>query len=439
MALNSISPEVLEKVYEAAWRRAKERISSDNSSYLAPNLHPWQIAPFSDQSLVLLLTGSKGGGKSWLAAHMLHKYLTVNPGSMGLMVRKTRESMNNSTVLFYARAIASESKDITHKSSMHRFEYANGSVLAYGGMKDEEQREQVRSIGQEGAVDVIWAEEANRFVLNDYQELIGLLRGTSGPYRQIILTTNPDSPTHWINTRLIIGGEAKVYYSGAQDNPSNPVEYLQTLQMMTGIQRQRLVEGKWVQAEGVIYDNFDMERNVVPMEVNLAMPLLWGVDDGYVRGDGPGNANYHPRVVLFAQEDGIGGMNILDERYATGESSYDVTIDEALKMPYPAPDITYIDSSAAMLRGALTIRGIPNTGATHPIIEGIRNLRRMILDGNGMVLFRVHPRCVNLIRELQTYQYEETAQVAGDRKPLKQDDHGPDACRYLTYHLRFGA
>lgn len=419
--------------------RRRRGTNSGMELYRDVNLHPWQITPFSDTSKVLLLTGSKGGGKSWLAVQMLHRYLSIYPGSMALMVRKTRESMNNSTVLFYARAIADKHAHITHKSSMHRFEYDNGSVLAYGGMKDEEQREQVRSIGQDGSVDIIWMEEANRFVLQDYQEIFGSLRGKAGPYRQIILTTNPDSPTHWINTRLIIGGEAKVYYSGAKDNPSNPAEYLETLNMMTGIQRLRLVEGKWVQAEGVIYDNFDMDRNVVEVAINPAMPMLWGVDDGYVRGDGPGNANYHPRVILFAQEDGRGGIDILDERYSTGESSYDTTIDEALQMPYPAPDLAYIDSSAAMLRGALTVRGIANTGATHPVIEGIRNLRRMICDGNGQILFRVHPRCTNLIREMQTYQYEETAQVAGDRKPVKVDDHGPDACRYLSYHLRFGA
>jgi phage terminase large subunit len=304
-------------------------------------------------------------------------------------------------------------------------------------MKDEEQREQIRSIGQEGGLDIIWGEEANKLLFEDHQELLPRLRGKAGPYRQLIYTTNPDAPGHWINENLIIGGGARVWYSSANDNPFNAPEYLQTLALLVGIQRERLVLGRWVQAEGVIYDNFDVLSNVAPVEYDPARSIMWSLDDGYATGSGPGTASYHPRVALIAQEDGRGGVNILDERYATNEASYDQTIDALLAMPYAPPELSYVDSSAAMLRGALAVRNITNTGATHPVIEGIRNVRRMIRDGNGVSLIHIHPRCVKLIRELQMYRYEETAQIAGDRKPAKVDDHGPDCLRYLCWHLRY--
>lgn len=195
---------------------------------------------------------------------------------------------------------------------------------------------------------------------------------------------------------------------------------------------------KFTSQAGLVCDNFDLNRNVAPVEVNPALSTVWAIDDGYAFGAGPGTNSYHPRVVLIAQETAQGGMNILAERYSTGESNYDATIDAALELGFPPPDVAYVDSSAAMLRGALTVRGIPNTGATHPVIEGIRNLRRMICDANNTTLLTVHPRCTQLIRELQTYRYDDTAQVSGDRKPMKMDDHGPDCLRYLTYHLRFG-
>ena len=45
-------------------------------------------------------------------------------------------------------------------------------------------------------------------------------------YRQIIVATNPGfADMHWIKVRLIDGGEASVYYSGAKDNPTNPADY----------------------------------------------------------------------------------------------------------------------------------------------------------------------------------------------------------------------
>ena len=79
---------------------------------------------------------------------------------MALMVRKTRDSMINSTVLFLQRRIIGPDPHVTHFPTKHRFEYHNGSVLAYGGMADEAQREQIRSIGLAGGLDIAWAEEA---------------------------------------------------------------------------------------------------------------------------------------------------------------------------------------------------------------------------------------------------------------------------------------
>lgn len=419
-------------------------ITSDNVRYqrfIPDSRMAWAVKAWEDTSPVQLYTGSAGGGKSRLAAEKVNDFMLTYSGAMGLMLRKTRESMTNSTVLFFARTVANRYPDlITHKPSAHRFEYANGSILAYGGMKDDEQREQIRSIGQDGGLDIVWGEEANKLKLEDRQELITRMRGKAAPYTLEIYTTNPDAPMHWINQQLIIGQMASVYYSSAKDNPFNPAEYIDKLNKLTGVQRLRLAEGKWVQAEGVIYDNFEPEINVSPdLAYNPNMPLLWGVDDGYAQGAGPGTESYHPRVILIAQEDGRGGMNILAERYATGEANYDHTIDATLEMGFVSPDVAYVDSSAAMLRGALSVRGIPNSGATHPVIEGIRNLRRMISDGSGVALLHIHARCERLISELQMYRYDDSGQLpAGDRKPLKVDDHGPDTLRYLTYHLRFG-
>jgi phage terminase large subunit len=356
------------------------------------------------------------------------------------MVRKTRESMNSSTVLFFTRKIASRYKEIVHKSSLHRFEYPNGSILAYGGMKDEDQREQIRSIGQDGSLDIVVAEEANKLNFEDHQELLARMRGKAAPYTQIIYMTNPDAPGHWINKELIIDGKATVFYSSALDNPFNPPEYIERLNMLQGVQRARLVEGKWVQAEGVIYDNFDMELNVSEgADYNSEWSVSWGVDDGYADGRGVGTDSYHPRVILLCQQTPEGGLNVFAEYYKTQEADYLNSIDTVLEFGYPKPGLAYIDSSAAMFKANLWNRGITTHGATHPVIEGIRNVRRLIQDANGKVLLHIHPRCKQLISEMQQYQYDEAGQLpTGDRRPAKLNDHGPDALRYRAWSLRYG-
>jgi phage terminase large subunit len=97
-----------------------------------------------------------------------------------------------------------------------------------------------------------------------------------------------------------------------------------------------------------------------------------------------------------------------------------------------------IDSSAAMFKGALWKRGIGTVGATHAVVEGIRNLRRMIKDAQGVRLLKVHPRCQYLIYEMGTYRNDPNRRgEKGELIPMKLNDHCLDALRYVAWHLRY--
>lgn len=398
----------------------------------------WQLAPLRDKSLTVLLSGGSGGGKSRCAAEKTHAFLLKYPGAVGLAVRKTRKATNQSCVPTLWKVMGGLRSGITWNKSENIFTYPNGSVLYTGGLQDEEQRESLRSIGGEGGLDIIWVEEATSLVEQDYNELLARLRHTAADWRQIILTTNPDAPGHWINKRLILGGEAHVYNSVASDNPHLPDSYFETLKTLTGTQYQRLVLNRWVQAEGVIYDNFSYEGNVSPdADYNPAWPVVWGVDDGYAVGQGKGTDSYHPRVFLLGQYTPQGGLHIFDEYYKCLELP-EKGLKHVMELPYPRPEIAYVDSSAAELKTRIWNESIQTHGATHTVTEGIKNLRRLIGDGNGMRLLTIHPRCVDLIEELQSYSTgSNVTAVSGEVKPAKLNDHGPDALRYVSWRLRF--
>ena len=115
-------------------------------------------------------------------------------------------------------------------------------------------------------------EEAVLFSEADFNEVIARMRGKAAPWTQIILSTNPDIPIHWINRRLIKQGEAATYYSGAQNNPYNPPEYINALKRLTGVQKDRLCDGKWVQAEGMVYEEFSGAIHLVD---KFTIPREW--------------------------------------------------------------------------------------------------------------------------------------------------------------------
>lgn len=405
---------------------------------------PWQLAPLRDRSPVILLTGAAGGGKSKTAAEKLHAYMLHYQLATGLLIRKTRASMINGAVLMMERSIIGSPRIARHYPSKSRFEYRNGSLLAYAGLDDADALDRLRSIGLEGRVDVAWIEEANELSETDYNAVSGRMRGIAAPWQQVILTCNPDSPLHWIKRRLIDRKEAKVYYSRDLDNPYNPPGYHAKLEGLTGIDRSRLLDGQWVQAAGLIYDTWNEQANVTEEAEYIpgAGMVIWAVDDGYSAGAAAATrgidlatgmfvADAHPRVFLLAQLKPDGHLDIFAEHAACLTLSND-QIETVKALGYPTPEYAAIGPGFAELKGRLHAAGIYTRFAGTSVEESIKEVRRTLAaDENGWRRIRVHPRCTQLRLEMVSY-----AADPNTGKPIKAYDHAVDALRYIVQSLK---
>lgn len=401
---------------------------------------PWQVAPWRDRAPLLLLTGAAGGGKSRLAAEKVHAYCLKYPGATGLIARKAKTSMSAGTILFVRRKIIGSDPHVRWVDSpKYRFEYRNGSILQFVGLLDEDARDNLKSIGQDGAVDIAWKEEATQFEEEDLNAMAARMRGKAAPWRQIILTTNPDAPLHWIKRRLIDGSEAAVYFSSAADNFHNPDDYQTWLKTLTGVDYQRLVLGQWVQATGLVYDVWsdgppDGSVTEAADYQEGAGPVFWGVDDGYSGAidakTGYFTTNSAPRVFLLIQERADGQLCVFAEHYAV-KLMPEAHIADVRALGYPDPEYAAVDSEAAELRGRLALQGIYTRGKPQRIDESVKALRRMLAaDSNGWRRVLVHPRCRHLRMEMASYRYGDNG------KPIDEVNHGPDALRYLAWTKR---
>jgi len=429
-----------------------EHPSPQNYSYINTFVpHPHQIEPWKDTSRVLLLTGSAGGGKSRLAAEKLHGFCLRYPGSTALLLRKSRAVIANSTLLFLKSEIMGDDPRVTHKVSEFRFEYSNGSVLVYGGMKDADQRERIRSIGLKGGVDIAWMEEATQFDEGDFNELIARMRGRAAPWTQIILTTNPDAPSHWINRRLILGRGASVYYSNASDNPTNPESYKEILEQLTGVEYQRLVLGKWAAGSGRVIDTWDDFYNDATGDDNGGnvtnkadyIPgggmIMWSVDDGYSgkldEATGLFMAKSHPRAFLLCQirANGIAvfGESLQVKSLAPGH--IEEVKEYSREMGWPIPINVVRDRAAASLGGALDEAGFRSRYNHMTVEESVKELRQWVApDSNGVRRLIVHPRCWYTRHQMQSYSMNEEGGI------IKDYDDTIDAARYLVWDQEYG-
>jgi PBSX family phage terminase large subunit len=402
---------------------------------------PWQQIAWNDTSQICVYGGSAGGGKSRAAAEKIHGFMLKYPNAVGIALRKAREFASKSVVYAIKTAIG-EDRRVTYNAADLIFNYSNGSRIFIVGLKDEGQRQALRSIAGSGSADFIWGEEANALTEDDHNELLGRLRGRAASWRQLLYTTNPDTPLHWIKTRLIDGGEASLHYSAAKDNPYLPPEYIETLQSITGVMGMRLREGMWVQAEGVVYDTWSDALHMIDK-----MPDGWRgwrklrvIDFGYVNAfvcqwwaiDNDGRAYRYREIYMTKRTvtEHAAKINLLSQ----GES-YEATIcdhDAEDRATLKQCDITSIPAIKDVSRGIQAVQARLARG--HDERPRLFLLRNALVERDGSLVEAHKPTCTE--QEIPGYVWQTTPEGRPNKEePLKLNDHGCDALRYMVMYL----
>lgn len=379
----------------------------------------------------VLFNGGRGSGKTTSGAiQSILEATQYQPASRGVVVAPTYPMLEDSSMReFFEWLPRHFISDFNKQRKL--LTLINGSEVAF---RSAENPESLRGPNRTWA----WLDEPRNLRT---REAFDIISAQLRPIRRLWLTTTPSGIFHWIYDLFYRNPlpNSKIIKVKTSENPHVPAVFETSLRTQyTGLFAMQELDAEWVSFEGLIFDNFNEENVTVAAEYDPTRDVIWGVDDGYAKGEGVGYASYHPRVVLLGQVTPQGGMNIFYAYYRANELS-ERTINTVLELPYKRPELAYVDSSADELIARLNEMGIQSNGATHRVSEGIKNVRRMICDGNGVRLLKIHPRCVQLINELQSYRYDDQSKVAsvGEPKPMKLDDHGPDSLRYLTWHLRY--
>ena len=249
---------------------------------------------------------------------------------------------------------------------------------------------------------------------------------------------NPESPTHWL--KRFLDSDADIYLQEYTlfDNPHLPQDFVENLcnEYKGTVYYDRLVLGKWMRAEGLIYQSFT-DDNVYDDDTRPV--ALYNISNRVITCD-YGTTN--PCVYLDTYDDG-------DTLWVDNEYRWDSRSNEAKMSANPqktdsqyADDMVafmgtepericsiIVDPSAASFITELRGRGLVVTGADNNVLDGIRELSSLFARRKVMV----HRRCKGLINELHSYVWDDKA--IGEDKPVKEQDHGPDALRYRTNAL----
>jgi len=401
----------------------------------------------------VLISGPAGTGKSRACLEKLHQMCLINPGMRGLIVRKTATSLTSSALVTWKRDVIPESLEAGaltfyggSAEEPAQYRYANGSKVMLGGM---DKASKVMST----EYDVIYVQEAIELTEDDWLSLSTRLRNGVVSFQQMLADCNPSFATHWLKLRCDAGKTAMLH-SKHSDNPRlyddeggltvYGGEYLGRLDALSGVVRDRLRDGKWSSAEGVIYDGFDSGLHVldagwVPPD---DWPRWWSIDWGYT----------NPFVCQMWAEDSDGRLVLYREFYRTGRTVDRHTAD-ILEVVAPGgvwvepkPRVVVADHDPEAQAVFRRESGLSVVDARKDVAAGLQAVkRRLVVQGDGRPrLFvvgdaRVDPDVSLVERHLPTSTLEEfPAYVWSDRRqdePVKQHDHGMDALRYVVMLL----
>jgi PBSX family phage terminase large subunit len=258
-----------------------------------------------------------------------------------------------------------------------------------------------------------------------------LLSRLSVDNAKVFVTTNPDSPLHWLKTDFIDRRselDISVFRFVLDDNPSLGQVYKDNLKKeYKGLWYKRFILGDWVLAEGSIYDFFDTALHVVQAPKTYAKQFFVGIDYG--------TTNPFAAVLVGFNDDAHPAIWVEKEYYwdskAMGFQKTDSEYARDLEREFGGYPVTlyYLDPSAASFEVELKRNKKPVKQAINDVLDGIRFVGSMIAQGDLVIC----KKCVNLIKEMESYVWDSKSVKLGEDKPLKQHDHSVDAMRYVLY------
>lgn len=397
----------------------------------------------------VLYCGPAGTGKSRACLEKIHLLAMKYPNARILMVRKTLVSLTGSGVQTYEEHVAKEhlaTGEVTWFGGSTRepqsYRYKNGSRIVLGGMDKA-----LKVMSTE--YDIVYVQEATELTENDWDSLTTRLRNGRIPYQQLIADCNPDMPTHWLKARCD-RGRTKMINSRHLDNPvyfdqdtKEPTpkgrDYvLGKLSTLEGVRRERYYKGIWAAAEGLVYEDYNPSTHIY--EKAKEPPKDWtrylSIDFGFT----------NPFVCQFWAVDHDGRMYLYKEIYRTrGLVEDHAKLIKDLLRNEPRPQYILTDHDAEDRATLEKHLGMSTTRANKNVSEGIQAVAsRMKVQPDGKPRIYL---CRDAVVERDSLLENEKKpcstleEIAGyvwntDKDaPVKLNDHGMDAMRYMVAHL----
>ena len=371
-----------------------------------------------------LWVGAVRSGKSYASLWRFLKYIINGPPGDLMIIGKSADTIKRNIVSELMDFLGVDVRYYEGKRELHLW----GRKIYLVGANDERAVQKIQGSTLAGA----YVDELCLIPQSFWTMLLSRLSVTGA---QLFCTTNPDSPFHWVKTDILDRKDEldlKTWEFYLEDNPSLDETYKENLKReYRGLWYQRFIEGKWVLAEGTIYDFFDNNLHCIDFSPrHNAHYYLCGIDYGTVNPAAFVLVGYNPdeHPNMWAEKEYYWDSEKEKRQKTDTEYALDfVKFTKDLAAPLNG---VYIDPSASSFQLELRRQGVRNVvHADNDVLNGIRFVSNLLANGT----LKICKRCKNLIDEMGTYVWDSKAKNLGEDKPLKKNDHCEDALRYILF------
>jgi len=384
---------------------------SQITDYLNPNHKDF----FQYNSRELLFYGGASAGKSYsVVDKIILNSVRWSVPTRSIIIRKTLPSLKKTCIPLAEKRLKLFGIPYKYNRQDQEIFLPNGSKIEFVSMNNKVDYEKIKSITD---VDLIWIEEVNELQEDGYEETKRRLRGGKGNFAQLITTCNPISRFSWVYDRFFIrnvGNIGKIKKT-VLNNPWAEKEYINDLQELEQSNYNMYLiyfKGEWGELKGTIYQNYQTV-STFPEDVQIQ---TYGTDFGW---------NVPSAVVEIGNKEN--NFYIREKIYQTQLTTPNLI--ERFKSEKMNPSLpNYCDNEPKV------IDEIYRAGFNAK--PGDKDVYAGLIFCQGKKLF-VDESSTNLLKELQSYSWQEDKMGNPVDQPVKFNDHLCDAMRYGIFtHFR---
>ena len=368
--------------------------------------------------------GAIRSGKSWastlgLVVHLAQRKDDHDAAIVGQSVETAMRNVGFDALDFAAGLGLSAALDKRFGTRL----IINGRNIWVLGASDAKARKRI----QGATLCALLADEAVLLPRDFYMQAWGRLSVNGA---KMWATFNPEGPAHWFKREVIDrcdDYDGEVIHFRLSDNPTLVDSVKDRFdRSFTGHWHSRLIEGQWAGASGLIFPKWTLCDTEPYEKGKWRASMDWGVSGvlhvllASVKGE---RVKVIGELRHDARQDGVW----------TEQEAVDAIAGFVLNSAVKQTPMYVDPSTPESVKRLLRLQGLRVMNANNEVIAGLSRTAAALADGTVQVGVPL------LADEMASYQWNDAKTDLGEDKPLKVEDHGCDALRYLVHSVGWTA